>query len=171
MEGFMEIKNFVRIGASLLTPALILTSPLVARDPKAELANWDNLKALKQGQEIQVVLSDAKAHRGRFVTVNDEGIAVSLDTGDATFERHEVLRVSYKSGSHRLRNAGIGAAIGGGIGAAAGVGSCSGSVNYCTSSGHEQARSFPLFGIGIGAAVRGLVIPPSPAFRVIYRAR
>jgi hypothetical protein len=71
----------------------------------------------------------------------------------------------------RARNAGIGAAIGGGIGAAAGVGYCSASVNYCTSSGHEQARSFPLFGIGIGAAIGGLVIPPSAAFRVIYRAR
>ena len=70
------------------------------------------------GQEIQVVLNDAKSYRGKFQSVSDEGLVVSLATDEQTFTKQSVLRVSSKGQGRRGRNIGIGALIGVGGGAA-----------------------------------------------------
>ena len=74
--------------------------------------NWDNLKELAPGQKIRVVLNDAKSYEGKFQSLTDDAIAVRLKTGDQTFERQSVLRVSRKRRPHRGRNALIGAGTG-----------------------------------------------------------
>ena len=74
--------------------------------------NWDNLKQLAPGQQIRVVLNDAKSYEAKFQSVTDDAIVVRLATGDQTFPRQSVLRVSSKHRSHRGRNALIGVGVG-----------------------------------------------------------
>ena len=74
--------------------------------------NWDNLKQLSPGQQIRVVLNDVKSYEAKFQSVTDDAIVVRLATGDQTFPRQSVLRVSSKHRSHRGRNALIGVAVG-----------------------------------------------------------
>jgi len=141
-------------------------SPLGAADRKTDLANWDNLKALRQGQEIKVVKNDVRAYRGIFQSVSDEGMTVALPTGNATFVRQDILRVSSKTGSHHLRNAGIGAAIGGG--SLAGVAAAKGDSSGDFGTGFVAVMGL-ISGSAIGAGVGALL--PSEGWRDVYRAR
>ncbi len=147
------------------TVGLLAISSLAAGDRRAQQPNWDNLKELTQGQQIKVVLNDAKAYRGQFQTVSNDGIRVTLATGNVTFPRQDILRVSSRTGSHRLRNAGIGAGIGAGAGAA--LVACGGESGGCISNG-DAAVGGIIFG-AIGAGVAALI--PSEAWRDVYRAR
>ena len=52
---------------------------------------------MSQGQEIKVVLNDMKAYTGLFQSASDDGIKVALRTGNATFERQDILRVSHEA--------------------------------------------------------------------------
>jgi hypothetical protein len=45
---------------------LAASVPLPAADAPARTSNWDDLKNLAPGQEIRVVLNDAKSYRGKF---------------------------------------------------------------------------------------------------------
>ena len=164
-----QLNRSICLRVVILMLGLMTSIPLGAAGPQAAITNWDNVKKLSAGQEIKVVMNDAKAYQGRVDRVSDEGISVSLPKGDATLARQDILRISYKTGSHRLRNAGILAAIGGGIGALAGVGFCSDSRNSCTSTGHQLAATFPLIGGVVGAALGASM--PSDAWRDVYRAR
>src|SRR5713226_4051697 len=94
-----------RILITLAAAAFVTAVPLHAAHPQAEKANWDNLKNLAPGELIQVVLNDAKSLRGGFQTVSDETIVVRVATGDPTFARQTILRVSSKRSGHRGRNA------------------------------------------------------------------
>ena len=92
----------------LLVPAFALAQS--AKD------SWDNLKQLASGQQIQIVLNDAKSYSGQFQSVSDDGIVLRLGKDSQTFKRQSVLRVSTKGASHRARNALIGAGVGAGSG-------------------------------------------------------
>ncbi len=105
------------------------------------------------------MLNDARAYQGQVQAVSDAGIKVSLATGEVTFARQDILRVSYKTGSSRVRHVAIWAAIGGGIGALIGAIGCS---ERCASRGG-------LLGGLIFAA--GGAIDSDPAWRVVYRTR
>jgi hypothetical protein len=91
---------------------LMTAVPLRATDPRNGNANWDNLKNLAPGNEIRIVLNDAKSYEAKFQSVNDDAIVVRLATGDQAFTRQSVLRVSSKRTSHRGRDALIGVGIG-----------------------------------------------------------
>ncbi len=159
-----RIKHTLYLILMILALGLMTGVPLGAADPQGEKGKWDNVKKLNPGQEIKVVMNDAKAYRGRLENVSDEGMRVSLATGNATFLRQDILRVSTKAGSHRARNAALGAAIGGGGGA--GIGAAAPS-DYFGRSG--SAAFGAVFGALSGAAV-GAVLP-SEAWREVYRAR
>ncbi len=140
-------------------------SPLGAADRKTGLANWDSIKEeLSQGQQIKVVMNNMKAYKGLFQKVSDDGITLTLRTGNKTLARQEILRVSYNTGTHHVRNAGIGAAIGGGSLVALCAAACNG---FGSLSGEGVAILLPLggaIGAGVGAAL------PSAAWRDVYRA-
>ena len=85
--------------------------------------NWDNLKQLAPGQQIRIVLNNAKSYTGQFQSVSDAGIVVRSATGGQVFERQSVLRVSTQGKSHRGRNALIGLAVGTGAGIIVGIAS------------------------------------------------
>jgi len=129
---------------------------------------------LSSGEEIQVVEKNAKSFRGKFEIVSEDALIVRLESGDQSFERQSILRVSTKGGSHRLRNAALGAAIGAGVGLA--VGAASDASNSCSSNPGFLCDLHFDFGKQIltplGAAAGGLIGTATGGrkWREIYRS-
>ncbi|MGH9378640.1 MAG: hypothetical protein ACRD1I_07570, partial [Terriglobia bacterium] len=118
-----------------------------------------------------IVLNNKKSYRGSFQSVSDEAIVVRLRKVAQTFSRQEVIRVSTKGKSHRLRNTLIGAAVGAGAGFAFGAGvdgydNCS---FICFSTGGQGKEiftpSFAVVGAIVGAAL------PARRWQSLYQAR
>jgi small nuclear ribonucleoprotein (snRNP)-like protein len=133
--------------------------------------NWDNLKQLASGQQVQVVLNDAKSYRGQLQTVGDDALMLRLATGEQTFERQNVLRVSTRGKSHRGRNALIGLAVGASVGVIVGVASPELGQGKCAQGSCINAASAALAGF-VGAAVgTGLgAVLPTDGWHDVYRA-
>ena len=123
-----QVKSIVCLGLLFLFSG-IATSPALGDDDKNQ-ANWDRLKQLSAGQEIQVVQNDAKSSRSNFRSVTDEAIVVSTAAGEQTIARQSILRVSSKGKGHRMRNALIGAGVGAGAGL--GIGAAADHHKACT---------------------------------------
>ena len=123
--------------------------------------NWDDLKQLAPGQQIRIVLNDAKSYKAEFQSVTGEAVVVRLATGDQTFERQTVLRVSTQSKSHRGRNALIGLAVGTGAGLIVGAASPELGQGTCGQGSCVNAASVALPGAAgaVVGAVIGAVIP------------
>ena len=125
--------------------------------------NWDSLKGLSAGQKIRVVLNEAKSYEGKFQALTADAIVVNLKSGDQTFERQSVLRVSCKNQPHRGRNALIGAAAGAAtllIYDEAGCPDCDQGTKVGDTAG----------GALLGAAV-GALVPTGLGWKDVYRAR
>jgi hypothetical protein len=165
-----QVKSIVCLGLLFLFLG-IATSPVFGDDDKNQ-ANWDRLKQLSAGEEIQVVQNDAKSSRSNFRSVTDEAIVVSTATGEQTIARQSILRVSSKGTGHRMRNALIGAGVGAGAGLGIGAAAdhhkaCTGlCVNILPNGGKE-------IGTPLGAIVGGIVgaVVPTGGWHEIYRAR
>ena len=134
--------------------------------------SWDNLKSLATGQQIQVVLNDAKAYTGQLHSVSDEGLVIRTGGGEQTVERQNILRVSSQGKSHRGRNALIGLAVGAGAGVAVGVASPELGQGKCAQGSCFNAESAALGGF-VGAAIgTGLgAVLPTGGWHDVYRAR
>ena len=148
---------------------LVTTTGLQGADPSKDMSDWGNLKHLSAGQQIEVVLNDGKSYRGRFKSVSQDTLIVRVDTGEQSFDRNSVLRVSARAGSHRLRNAMLGGLIG--IGAGAGIGAAAGksSKNGFTKVNEAVgAGAGAVIGLGAGAGVGAAL--PATAWRTVYRA-
>ena len=162
-----RVKNIVCLGLLFLSFG-IATSPALGGDAKNQV-NWDKLKQLSAGQEIQVVQNDAKSHRSHFRSVTDEAIVVSTASGEQTISRQSILRVSSKGNGHRVRNGLIGAGIGAGAGAGIGA-----AIAGCTSGCYGFTRGNVTGAVsavgGIVGAIVGAVIPTG-GWHEIYRAR
>lgn len=148
------------LGLGLLV-GMFMAAPLGAANPPASTANWNNLKALAPGDNVRVVLNNMKSYRGKFQSFADNAIVVRLSTGDQTFTRDSILRVSTKGQSHRLRNALIGAAIGAGIGAAVGA---------AQSNSGAYVIGYYVPSLAAAGAVGGAVVPTG-GWHDVYRAR
>ena len=133
---------------------------------------WDDVKQLAPGQQIRLVLNDAKSYTGQFQSVTDAGVVVRLATGDQALERQNVLRVSAQAKSHRGRNALIGLAVGTGAGIIVGVASPELGQGRCARGSCVNATSVSVAGV-VGAAVGaglGAAIP-THGWHDVYRAR
>jgi hypothetical protein len=141
--------------------------PLQAADPQAANPGWDNLKTLTQGQEIRVVLKDAKSYQGEFQSSSDDEITLRQPGGGQTLARQDILRVSSKGQKHRGRNALIGAAIGAGAGLGIGA----------ALDRQSQNTIVPLhrWGIAVGAPLGALLgagggaLLPTGGWHDVYR--
>lgn len=118
-----------RTWRTILFAGLTTFSLFGAAGRKQDKTNWDNLKQLAPNEQIRIVLNDAKSYRGEFQSVSDEAIEVRLATGEQTFSRESVLRVSTRGPSHPGQKALIGAGIGATAGAATIAGICQ--TSYC----------------------------------------
>ena len=144
------------------TLLLVLLFPIFGQGQAAE-NNWDDLKQLSPGQRIRIVLNDAKSYEGRFQRLTDDAIVAHLKSGDQTFERQSVLRVSRRHKPHRGRNALIGAVAGAAtllIYDQAGCSDC----DQGTKAGDT------IGGALLGAAV-GALVPTGVGWKDLYRAR
>jgi hypothetical protein len=132
--------------------------------------SWDNLKKLVPGEEIRIVLKDAKSYQGRFELVSDEALSVRLATGNQTFARQDILRVSVKTEPHRARNAIIGAAIG--FGASFGIGAAVGSSRSKEWPQNRYAEAGAIVGGVVGAPVGAALgaFVSSGGWHDVYRA-
>lgn len=141
---------------------------LLAVDPQTPNANWDNLKTLTPGQEIRVVLKDAKSYEGAFQSFGDNGIALRQPGGDQTLKRQEILRVSSRGKKHRGRNALIGAAVGAGVGLGLGA--------ALDQSSKNDIIKLHSWGIAVGTPLGGLLgagvgaLLPTGGWNDVYRA-
>ncbi len=161
-----QLRHTLWLGLSALILGLMVAGPVWAAELQRDKANWDNLKELVSGQDVQIVLNDAKSFHGKFQSVSDEALVTRLATGEQSFNRQSVLRVSSKGQEHRGRNAGLGAAIGFGAGAA--IGAATGSSQEIGGRG-APALVGAVIGLGIGVGV-GVALP-SGGWRDVYRAR
>ena len=133
--------------------------------------SWDNVKQLKPGQQIRVVLNDAKSYTGQMGSVSDEGLVIRTGGGEQTVARQNILRVSSQGKSHRGRNALIGLAVGAGAGVVIGVASPEVGQGKCAQGSCINAASAALAGF-VGAAVgTGLgAVLPTDGWHDVYRA-
>lgn len=138
---------------------------------QSSMDNWDNLKELALGQQVRVVLNDAKSYEGKFESLTDDAIVVRLNTGDRTFERQRVLRVSTQGKSHRRRHALIGLAVGTGTGIIVGVASPELGQGKCSHGSCVDAGTASMTGAA-GAAVGAVVgaVIPTGGWQNLYRA-
>jgi hypothetical protein len=165
-------KHLFAIGMTVLMLGFIGIGSVNAAEPKSTQANWENLKQLASGQQIRVVLNDAKAYTGQLHSVSDQGLVIRTGGGDQTFERQNILRVSAQGKSHRGRNALIGLAVGAGAGVVVGVASPELGQGKCAQGSCINAESAALAGFvgavagtGLGAAM------PTGGWHDVYRAR
>ena len=90
---------------------------------QANQATWSDLSALRPGQRIEVADTSSKKYSGNFRNVSDTAISTQGNASEQSILRSQVRSVRLMEGSHRWRNAligaGIGAGAGGGITAAA----------------------------------------------------
>jgi hypothetical protein len=168
----LSLKRTLPLGLLVAIHALMTAAPLGAAQPQNAKANWDNLKSLAPGDDIRIVLNDAKSYGAKFQSVSDEAIVVRVGTGEQTFTRETVLRVSAKGASHRRRNALLGLAAGTGTGVIVavaspelGTGKCA--QGSCVDAGFVSALGF--VGAAIGAGVGAIV--PTGGWHDVYRAR
>src|SRR5262249_32588412 len=87
--------NLLRRAVSVALMALIaIGGTTVPVNAKSEDTNWNEVKKVKRGQQVQVVLNDAKEYRGAFERWTDSEIVVQLASGEQTFGRPDVMRIA-----------------------------------------------------------------------------
>lgn len=107
--------RYQRLAASLLLIALPTLSPALQAAPPPQ-DDWTNLQRIHPGEEVHVVRSDKKSADGRFVSASAEAITLDISGGALTVPRSEVVRVTKRRPSHRMRNTLIGLGIGAAVG-------------------------------------------------------
>lgn len=164
-----------------LLAACFSTGVASGQDSMGQSSSWDNLKSLRAGQEIRVVMNNVKSYQGGFESLSDDKITLRQAAGEQTLARKDILRVSQKIGQdHGVRNALVGAVVGAGAGLGIGL-----TANHVIWS-HVNCDEGPLFSCGYppnphwgiiltpvgflaGAAIGAAV--PTHAWRDLYRAR
>ncbi len=153
---------------SLLLVTTIFSVSLPAQEPGKH--SWENLQQVRVGQKIEVVDTNLKKLKGTFLSFSEEAISLRVGKDEVGVQRPNVLRVSLREKSKRLRNALIGMAIGAGAGVAA-VEICAHASSGFSCSGQDfRAIAYAILvpvGLGVGAGI-GAAFPPG--YQTIYRA-
>ena len=85
---------------------------LAAASLLAQADNWTLLRGIYPGQTTHVHTLDGRLTSGGFISTTDANIIIRLRTGDQTFTKDQIKKISVRKASKRWRNAGIGAATG-----------------------------------------------------------
>ena len=133
-------------------------------------SNWNTVTALARAAEVRVQLPDSRSVRGGVINVTEDSLAVNSASGQETFTRQQVLRVSVRKPSRRGRNMLIGLALGAGAGVGYGAAAVS-QQNcriFCDSRIDAAAVGISTFvGAGIGTVIGAVV--PTREWREVYR--
>jgi len=160
--------NLLRRAVSVALIALIVIgSAIVPVSAKSEDTNWNEVKKLRRGQQVQVVLSDARDYQGAFERWSDSEIVIRPASAEQTFARPDVIRIVLIRKRSRLKHSLTGAGIGAGVGLIVGAVADRGCGNSCWFPDIAKAVFTPLGGI-IGAGI-GVALPTGGS-KVIYRA-
>lgn len=153
---------------SLLLVATIFSISLSAQEPGEH--SWENLQQLRVGQKIEVVDTNLKKYKGTFLSFSEEAISLRVGKDEVGVQRPNVLRVSLREKSKRLRNALIGMAIGAGAGAALAAADSARASDPGLGPDLRAETYAVLVPVGgaVGAGV-GATFPPG--YQTIYRAK
>jgi hypothetical protein len=162
-----QLKPILCLGLGLLLLWGSSAIPLLAgTEPSKGQVGWDRVKQLSPGQEILVVQNNAQSFQGRLQSVRDDSVVIHLTTGEQTLAKNDILRVSARGRSHRLRNLALGAGIG--FGGGAGIGAAAGNPHEFF--GRDATTLFgAAVGLAGGAAI-GVALPTG-GWHEVYRAR
>jgi hypothetical protein len=131
-------------------------------------ADWNNVTALARAAEVRVELSSARSVRGGVLNVTEDSLAVNSASGQETFTRQEVLRVSVRGPNRRGRNTLIGLALGAGGGLGIGA-----AANACCSSGFGPNFGAAAVGVttGLGTVIGAGIgaVVPTGGWHEVYR--
>jgi hypothetical protein len=137
----------------------------------ADETGWSNLQQLRVGQKIEVVDTNLKKHKGTFLSFSDEAISLRVGKDEVGVQRPNVLRVSLREKSKRLRNALIGMAIGAGAGVAAVEICAQASSGLSPCLGQDfRATAYAIL-VPVGGAVGAGIGAAFPGYQTIYRAK
>jgi hypothetical protein len=78
--------------------------------------SWEVVRVLQPGDRVKVQESAGNTHKGAVTAVTAEAISLATGKTQVSVDRVRVKRVQIHSGTRRLRNIAIGAAIGVGLG-------------------------------------------------------
>ncbi len=151
---------------------LLVTTIFSISLPAQELGkySWENLQQVRMGQKIEVVDTNLKKLKGTFLSFSDEAISLRVKKQEVGVQRPNVLRVSMREKSKRLRNALIGLAIGAGAGVAAAEIFVRTDQPIARFRGEYRSIAYAVLvpvGLGVGAGI-GAAFPPG--YQTIYRA-
>ena len=142
-----------------LLAVLALAVPLSAQ-------SWDALSGLRAGDTVKVLDTAGQEHRGTFRNVSAGAIALQTAGSEESIDRPRVRQVQVRSGSHRVRNALIGAAVGVAIGVT--VDQSLGAYLRNESGQGSGVRALTYIApIGILGGIGALL----PSYRTVYRVR
>ena len=85
---------------------------LAAASLLAQTDDWTLLRGIYPGQTTHVHTLDGRMNGGGFISTTDDNIVIRLRTGDQTFTKDQIKKISVRKSSKRWRNAAIGAATG-----------------------------------------------------------
>ncbi len=166
-----SLKHYLWLGLGIFTLVLLSAPALRGAGEKGDAANWENLRNVAPSSSVRVVLKNVETHEGKLQRVSDEGITISTASGEKTFARNDVLRVSTKGKSHRKRNLLIGMGAGAVTGVIVGVadpelgqGTCA--QGSCVDAG--TAAMAGAVGAVAGAAVGAII--PTGGWHEVFRA-
>jgi hypothetical protein len=140
---------------------------LFAFNVSAQTAGWGVLKSIAAGAEVRIVVSGKSSLHGTLVGVTDDSFLLSSGSGQQTFARQEVMRVSVKKKSRRKRNALIGLAAGAGAGLVFSLAGyhCTG---FCPFPSKGEVTAVTTSAGAIVGTLVGVAIP-SGGWREIYK--
>jgi len=152
---------------------LALCAPAFSQNPVLphRKADWNSVTALARAAEVRVELSDSRSVIGGVLNVSEDSLAVNSPSGQETFTREQVMRVSVRGQSRRGRNTLIGLALGAG----AGVGIGGAARQSCSRGLGSLCDSFnaPVIGVstGIGAVIGAGIgaVVPTGRWHEVYR--
>lgn len=167
--------------ALTLLAGCLCPGTLSGRDSEKALRNWDNVKSLKPGQNISVVIVNLDYYHGELVAVGDRGITIRHGAHQQTLNREDIFRISLMMPrSHTARKVLIGAAIGAGAGVGLGLvidkamrspRNCVNGINGCVqypNPNYRYTSILPAVGGPIGVAIGAEL--SAGAWREVYRA-
>ena len=136
------------------TACLLLFAFHISAQPQA----WNNVKTVAPGTEIRVAGPKPSPVVGTLASATDDSVVVTSRTGQETYARQQITRVSIKKSGHRARNTLIGLGVGAGAGLAVGVGTDQSCSPHCFLGNNLGKVIFTPLGAAVGALV-GFVIP------------
>lgn len=158
-------------GLGIFALVLLSAPALRGAGEKGDAANWENLRNVAPSSSVRVVLKNVGTHQGKLRGVSDESLTISTAAGKKTFARNEVLRVSTKGKSHRVRNLLIGMGVGAVTGVIVGVADPELGQGTCAQGSCVDAGTAAL--VGFGGAVAGTAVGaiiPTGGWHEVFRA-